>query len=113
MQPRKHENTKKTDWVFFGSSCLRGCVLWFLSCVSLLVVAQSAAAQQPAQPTFRTGTRLIVETVTVKDKEGKPVEGLTAKDFTLTEDGDPQTITFVEFQRVEPDGAPAAAPVAA
>src|SRR5258705_1308413 len=90
MQPRKHENTKK--------KC--GCVL--LSC---LLVAP--AAQQPPQPTFRTGTRLIVETVTVKDKEGKPVEGLTAKDFTVTEDGEAQMISFVEYQRVD---AAAAAP---
>src|SRR5712671_2881481 len=26
MQPRKHENTKKTYWVFFVPSCLRGCI---------------------------------------------------------------------------------------
>ena len=53
---------------------------------------------------FRTGTRLVVETVSVKDKDGKPIEGLTAKDFTLTEDGEPQTISFVEFQRLpKPD----------
>src|SRR4029079_18394363 len=83
----------------------RGCVL-----LSFLFVAP--AAQQPPQPTFRTGTRLIVETVTVKDKEGKPVEGLTAKDFTLTEDGDPQAITFVEYQRVDAAPAPAPAPAA-
>src|SRR4051812_11042686 len=101
MQPRKHENTKKTSWGFFASSCLRGCIL-------LSVLSVAPAAQQPPQPTFRTGTRLIVETVTVKDKEGKPIEGLTAKDFTLTEDGDPQAITFVEYQRV--DAAPAPAP---
>jgi VWFA-related protein len=93
MQPR---------WVFFVSSCLRGCIL-----LSFLLVAP--AAQQPPQPTVRTGTRLIVETVTVKDKEGKPIEGLTAKDFTLTEDGDPQAITFVEYQRVEAAPAPAQA----
>jgi VWFA-related protein len=78
--------------------------LFFVSFVSFVVAPQ---AQQPSQPTFRTGTRLIVETVTVKDKDGKPVEGLTAKDFTLTEDGEAQTISFVEYQRVD---AAAAAP---
>jgi VWFA-related protein len=78
--------------------------------------AQNAAppSRQTAPPgqsglTFRSGTRLIVETVTVKDKDGKPVEGLTAKDFTLTEDGEPQTISFVEYQRVD-EAAAASAP---
>ena len=42
---------------------------------------------------------MIVQTVSVKDKDGKPIEGLTAKDFIVTEDGEPQTISFVEFQR--------------
>jgi VWFA-related protein len=63
------------------------------------------------QPTFRTTTRLIVQNVTVKDGSGNPVEGLTAKDFIVTEDGQPQEIAFVEFQRL--DAAPPAAPVSA
>lgn len=63
-----------------------------------LVIPPHAAAQQPV---FRAETRLIVETVTVKDKEGRAVEGLTAKDFAITEDGEPQQIAFVEFQRLE------------
>src|SRR5438477_399992 len=90
MQPRKHENTKGKYWVFFVSSWLRGCAfLIFVSFVSFVVAPQ---AQQP--PTFRTGQTLIVQTVIVKDKDGKPVEGLTAKDFSITEDSEPQTITF-------------------
>src|SRR5688500_7141144 len=43
MQPRNHENTKKKPWVFFVSSCLRGCVVVFL--LSFAVVPQ--ATQQP------------------------------------------------------------------
>jgi VWFA-related protein len=57
-------------------------------------------AQQPAPPVFRSGARLIVQTVSVKDKDGRAVEGLTANDFIVAEDGEPQTVSFVEFQRL-------------
>src|SRR5499427_10996420 len=58
------------------------------------------AAQAPQAPTYRTNTRLSVQTVSVKDKDGKPIEGLTAKDFVVTEDGESQAVAFVEFQRL-------------
>ena len=71
-----------------------------------LVVHGDAQQQQPQtqtpQATFRTTTRLIVQSVFVKDKDGKPIEGLTAKDFVVTEDGQPQDIAFVEYQRLRP-----------
>lgn len=74
--------------------------------LALLVIGQaSLLAQQPAPPTFRTATHLIVQTVSVKDKAGKPIAGLTAKDFVVTEDGQPQEIAFVEYQPL--DAAPA------
>ncbi len=78
-------------------------VLSLVCVVSFAVAAQQTPNTPPAQatPTFRTSTRLIVQTVTVKDKDGKPVEGLTAKDFLITEDGQPQEISFVEFQKIE------------
>ena len=47
---------------------------------------------------FTSSTQLVVETVSVKDKSGKPVEGLTAKDFVLTEDGVAQTIGDVNVR---------------
>src|SRR6266576_2895183 len=77
----------------------------FAFAVLLLLAFSTAgiAQQPPPQPpaaTFRSTTRLIVQTVSVKDKEGRPVEGLSAKDFTVTEDGEPQTVSFVEFQRL-------------
>ena len=79
----------------------------FASAVAVVLSAQQPAPAQPAgqqatpqTPTFRTTTRLIVRTGTVKDKNGNPVEGLTAKDFIVTEDGEPQTIAFVEYQRL-------------
>jgi len=71
--------------------------------VGVSVLAQQQAPAPPAgTPTFRSTTRLIVQTVNVKDKDGKPIEGLTAKDFIVTEDGEPQTVAFVEFQRLPP-----------
>jgi len=51
----------------------------------------------PQQATFQTTTQLVVETVVVKDKSGKAIEGLTAKDFVVTEDGIKEKIaTFGE-----------------
>src|ERR1700691_4821380 len=72
----------------------------FICLAVTMCTALGAAQQQTPTPTFRSTTRLIVETVSVKDKNGTPVEGLTAKDFTITEDGQPQSISFVEFQRL-------------
>jgi VWFA-related protein len=47
----------------------------------------------------------------VKDKKGNPVEGLTTKDFTVTENGVPQTISFCERQELPTTpGEAAAAP---
>jgi len=50
--------------------------------------------------TFTAGTQLVIETVAVKDKQGNPVEGLAAKDFSVSEDGVPQTIRFFEYQKL-------------
>src|SRR4029078_3940003 len=78
---------------------------WAFAAVLLL-------AAQP-QPTFRSGVHLIVQPVSVKDRTGKPIQGLTAKDFTITEDGRPQEIAFVEFQALEATPANIASPAPA
>src|SRR5215831_4291567 len=73
--------------------------------------AQPAA--QPAlggRPTFSSTTSLVVVDVTVKDKSGKLIEGLSEKDFTLFEDGKPQDIKVFEFERLSLDPAPAEKP---
>jgi len=80
---------------------------------TLLVCCGLVFGQQPNDPvTFKASTQLVVETVSVKDKSGKPVEGLKATDFTITEDGVAQTIKFFEYQRFEEaaDAAPAPLP---
>src|SRR5215468_3095143 len=48
--------------------------------------------------TFSASAQLVMETVVVTDKSGKPVEGLTANDFTVTENGVPQSIRFFDHQ---------------
>ncbi len=77
-------------------------------------VGQNTTPNAAGGATFQTGTQLVVESVVVKDKGGKPVEGLTANDFIVTEDGVPQVIKFFEYQKfqeaAEPEPAPTAAP---
>jgi VWFA-related protein len=84
---------------------------------ALLLWTLAAAAQQTGQnaPPGSNGTaqiavstQLVVETVVVKDKAGNPIEGLTAKDFIVTENGIPQTVRFCEHQKLPK--APIAAP---
>ena len=76
-----------------------GIVAWL--CAAMLAWWPSSARQAAAQaPTFRGDTRLIVQTVSVTDRDGRPIEGLTADDFVVTEDGERQTVSLVEYQRL-------------
>src|SRR5262245_52908507 len=96
--------------------------LGFLVLTTAHAQQQQPAQQQPQQPqtpfTIKVDTQLVVETVMVKDKDGKPIEGLTEKDFTVTEDNVPQTISIFHFERLadapatEPAVAAPAAPTA-
>jgi VWFA-related protein len=70
-----------------------------------LLLVMCAVVLAHAQQTFRAATHLIVQTVSVKDKNGRPILGLTARDFAVTENGQPQEIAFVEYQAL--DAAPA------
>ena len=78
----------------------------------LLLWALATTAQQTGQNVRPQGegadkisvsSQLVIETVVVKDKKGNPVEGLTAKDFTVTENGVPQSIRFCEHQKLPED----------
>jgi VWFA-related protein len=65
------------------------------------------AQQEPA--TFSSHTQLVVESIAVTDKKGTPVEGLTAKDFTITENGVPQQIRFFDHEKLSNEKRPAQA----
>jgi VWFA-related protein len=60
----------------------------------------SNKTDQPAT-IIKVNTQLVVEQVSVRDKNGKLIEGLTKNDFTVTEDNQPQTVSFCEFQKLE------------
>jgi VWFA-related protein len=67
----------------------------FILCLSAAMLALASPAQQPvaAKPaTVKVETREVLLPVTVRDKKGALVTGLKISDFTLTEDGRPQTI---------------------
>ena len=83
--------------------------LLFALCAAAQQIGQNApvGANQPS--TFTTSTQLVIETVAVMDKSGNPVEGLTAKDFTVTENDQPQTIRFFEHQKLPETPGPAPA----
>jgi VWFA-related protein len=73
------------------------------------VIGQNAAPEGNGTFTLSVRTQLVVETVVVKDKKGDAIKGLTAKDFTVTEDGVPQAIRFCEYQELP--STPITAPV--
>ncbi|MBI4892070.1 MAG: VWA domain-containing protein [Acidobacteria bacterium] len=84
---------------------MRRTILSLLTALSLL-----AQQQQDEVPVFRTSSNLVVVTVFVRDRNGKPMSGLKKEDFLLTENGKPQTIGVFDFQQLTPA---AVTPVAA
>ena len=77
-----------------------GAFLFWTLAAAAQQVGQNTQPGGPGAATFTAGTQLVVETVAVTDKKGAPVEGLTAKDFTVTEDGVPQAIRVFEYQEL-------------
>jgi VWFA-related protein len=63
-------------------------------------VGTNTAPGQTESFTLKLNSQLVVETVVVKDKKGEFIGGLTAKDFTVTEDGAAQTIRIFEHQHL-------------
>jgi VWFA-related protein len=62
-----------------------------LHCLPVTSAAQQPASDQPVT-TLKIQAREVVLPVTVRDKKGALVTSLKVSDFTLTEDGRPQTI---------------------
>ena len=60
--------------------------------------------------TFTSQANLVVIDVSVRDKSGKVMPGLTKGDFTILEDGKPQQVSVFEFQKLDSDTAPPPVP---
>jgi Ca-activated chloride channel family protein len=63
-----------------------------LAIAMILAVFGSSFAQEA--PLFRAGVDVVNLEVTVADKQGHAVTGLTASEFAIVEDGTPQTVRY-------------------
>ncbi len=63
-------------------------------CGLLLIVASVLAARQQTPPSFRSRITIVPIDVRVLDRDGKPVTDLNQEDFTITENGVPQSIRY-------------------
>jgi Ca-activated chloride channel family protein len=64
-----------------------------LTSTALAALTAQPPPPTPAQPTFTSGVTQVEVYATVTDAAGKAVKDLTREDFTILEDGAPQTIT--------------------
>ena len=72
--------------------------------VTACLILLTAVALRAQQPTFRATVDLVHFGVSVVDKQGKPVTGLTADDFEVSENGKPQSLKY--FVAGNPEEAP-------
>lgn len=63
-------------------------------------IGGNSSPNQPQNFTLKLNSQLVVEDVVVKDKKGNFIQGLTAKNFQVTEDGVPQTVRIFEHQQL-------------
>lgn len=70
---------------------------------SLFFGSHSSATQATARdiPSFRSTARVVLIDVLVTDAEGNPVFGLKPEDFSLSDNGTPQTLSAVEEHQLE------------
>jgi VWFA-related protein len=70
------------------------------------VVGTNVTPGQATGFTLSMESQLVVEAVTVKDKKGNFIHGLTAKDFAVSEDGVPQKVSLFQFENLDKEAKP-------
>jgi VWFA-related protein len=83
--------------------------IWIPAVVALMAMGQQkppAATPSTTMPKYTMNSNLVIVDLTVKDKNGKAIEGLTKNDVEVLEDGKPQTIAFFEPQKLTLDPEP-------
>jgi VWFA-related protein len=70
----------------------------FTPLLALLLILQPVF---PQDAHFSLTTNVVTVNVTVLDKEGKPIDNLTKDDFLVYEDGKPQKLQAVDFQKLQ------------
>jgi VWFA-related protein len=81
---------------------------------ALQVIAQTPPQSPPATektfhdqaPVFRATTQLVQVSVLVHDRQGQPVSDLKKEDFTITERGKPQQISFFAMASTDKPATP-------
>ena len=63
--------------------------------------SQLQSQSPPSSYTLKVNSDLVLTNVVVRDKTGAVVQGLTAQDFTIEENGKPQEITSFDFENVD------------
>jgi VWFA-related protein len=66
----------------------------------IAVAVPLAAPQQPEQPVFRSQSELVVMHVSVRDRRGRYVMGLSQDAFTVIDDGQAQTLAMFSADEV-------------
>jgi hypothetical protein len=91
-----------------GSASVRFCraAAAVAALASVLVRLDAQAQPQQQTPVFRSGIDVVPITVTVTDQRGKPVTGLTQKDFRILEDGKAREIVGFYPQTLIAGNAP-------
>jgi len=80
--------------------------------LALILGSTQARTQTPQSqpagqtPIFRSGAHLVQVNVVVHDSHGKPVDDLKQGDFTVTEQGKPQSISFFTMTSADGSAAP-------